>query len=558
MPAGATEDDHLGLLGVLNSSVACFWVKQIAHNKGDSTDQHGARTTGDPAFNTYEFSATQLEAFPLPNGRPLALARQIDSLAQELASHRPDAITRRYIPSASILAEQHEKFISTLGQMIALQEELDWECYRLYGLLEDSPRCQHPPEIQLGQRAFEIILARAIASGEEQSAWFTRHNSTPMTAIPTDWPPEYRAIVQQRLDIIESNASIALIERPEFKRRWNTEAWDQQQEQALRGWLLDRLEALFDLDGRMNERQQITAHADLHQPALTSLARIADLARADKDFMQVAEVFTGRMDFDVGTLVGELVAAESVPALPVLRYKPAAMDKRRAWERTWELQRLEDAVESLFEVDWLKSIAAGQAEEALRPRVMALQIDEQAKPVVLHEAAGAAGYVADAVRQQLNLASEIILKPVHDAAKRAKRAAVGDIPVPPKYTSADFLSGAMWRLRGKLDVPKERWVSFPNCEGEDGTLVVAWAGYDHLQMARAIAERYELAKENEGRKLVPLLAAIGQLVPWLKQWHNELDPKYATRMGDYFEGYVAEEARAMGKSVQDVMAWSPP
>ena len=124
--------------------------------------------------------------------------------------------------------------------------------------------------------------------------------------------------------------------------------------------------------------------------------------------------------------------------------------------------------------------------------------------------------------------------------------------------SADFLNSNFWRLRGKLDVPKERWVSFPHCEGEDGTLVIAWAGYDHLQLARAIAERYELAKEQEGRKLVPLLAAIGQLIPWLKQWHNDLDPAYGTRMGDYYENYLAEEAKAIGKSVGEVMAWTPP
>ena len=30
----ATEDDHLALLGVLNSSTACFWMKQVCHNKG--------------------------------------------------------------------------------------------------------------------------------------------------------------------------------------------------------------------------------------------------------------------------------------------------------------------------------------------------------------------------------------------------------------------------------------------------------------------------------------------------------------------------------------------
>ena len=34
LPEGATEDDHLALLGVLNSSTACFWLKQNSHNKG--------------------------------------------------------------------------------------------------------------------------------------------------------------------------------------------------------------------------------------------------------------------------------------------------------------------------------------------------------------------------------------------------------------------------------------------------------------------------------------------------------------------------------------------
>ena len=322
--------------------------------------------------------------------------------------------------------------------------------------------------------------------------------------------------------------------------------------------MTDRLESYFDLDGRMNDGKEVTARSELQEPRLTSVAKVADLARDDKDFMQVAELFTGRMDFDVGSLVGELVAAESVPALPVLRYKAAAMDKRLAWERTWDLQRLEDDVDALFDVERLKKIDGSKAEETLRPLVAAIRINEEAKPKVLREAAGAAGYVAEAVRQNLNLISDPIVKPVHDAAKRAKQAAVGDIPVPPKYTSADFLSSDIWRLRGKLDVPKECWVSFPYCEGEDGTLVIAWAGYNHLQLARAIAERYELAKEQEGRKLVPLLAAIGQLLPWLQQWHNEVDPAFGTRMGDYFKSYLAEEAKALDMSVEKVMAWTPP
>jgi len=185
--------------------------------------------------------------------------------------------------------------------------------------------------------------------------------------------------------------------------------------------------------------------------------------------------------------------------------------------------------------------------------VAALRIDEQVKPQVLREAVSAAGHVAEAAKQKLDPHSLLT-----DSAKRAKQCAVGDIPVPPKYTSADFRSSGFWRLRGKLDVPKERWVSFPHCEGEDGTLVIAWAGYDHLQLARAIAERYEQAKEQEGRKLVPLLDCIGQLIPWLKQWHNEMDQAFGTRMGDYFENYLAEESKALGMTVAEVMAWTPP
>ena len=42
LPPGATEDDHLALLGLLNSSTACFWMKQVFHDKGSTVDQHGA------------------------------------------------------------------------------------------------------------------------------------------------------------------------------------------------------------------------------------------------------------------------------------------------------------------------------------------------------------------------------------------------------------------------------------------------------------------------------------------------------------------------------------
>ena len=42
LPSHATEEDHLALLGLLNSSTACFWMKRVSHNKGSTVDEKGA------------------------------------------------------------------------------------------------------------------------------------------------------------------------------------------------------------------------------------------------------------------------------------------------------------------------------------------------------------------------------------------------------------------------------------------------------------------------------------------------------------------------------------
>ena len=57
---------------------------------------------------------------------------------------------------------------------------------------------------------------------------------------------------------------------------------------------------------------------------------------------------------------------------------------------------------------------------------------------------------------------------------------------------------------------------------------------------------------------MPLLAGILELVPWLKQWHNEVDPEFGYRMGDYFEGFVQGEGRELGKTVEEIRKWTPP
>ena len=43
LPNNTSKDDYLGLIALLNSSTACFWMKQVCHNRGSTVDDRGAR-----------------------------------------------------------------------------------------------------------------------------------------------------------------------------------------------------------------------------------------------------------------------------------------------------------------------------------------------------------------------------------------------------------------------------------------------------------------------------------------------------------------------------------
>jgi hypothetical protein len=534
LPATATEEDHLALLGLLNSSTACFWMKQVCHSKGTQGVNEGIKSEAWEHFR--EFTGTILNQFPLPAGRPLDLARQLDALARELAEQTPARVLARWedrrahaAPLASMLDDAYAVYRRVRGRMIALQEDLDWQCYRLHGLVDEDLGGPSTGELALDERAFELVMARKMRDEGLHTTWFARHGSTPTTE--TNDP-----LTLRRIAAIAGNPNIALIEQPEYKRRWSDTAWEDKVTAALHAWLLDRLESYCDLDGRMQgegERRGVsppvepltgglTPRRSPLDVALYSVARLADIAGRDPTFQTVATLYRGRPDFDVTKLVAELVEAESVPLLPVLRYKPSGLDKRAAWERTWELQRQEDA------------------------------IDRRATKQGLGVNDGGWTPVTDDGTSPLNKAQAELLK----------CETVGPIPPPPKYKSADFRKGDYWRLRGGLDVPKERWVIFPHCEGADSQPLVAWAGYDHLQLATALAAHYVHVQEQEGGRddprLVPLLACLAELLPWLKQWHNEYDADYGVAMGDYYEGFVQDEARQMGRTIEEVKAWQPP
>jgi len=241
LPETASENDHLELLGLLNSSTACFWMQQVCHNKGRPGADAAA---ADERFEMrYEFDGTKLKQFPLPSGRPLERARRLDSLAQRLSALTPSAVDAAGVPTRAALDEACTDYDATRAEMIANQEELDWECLRLYEVIDEDLTAAEPPPLALGERAFEIVLARKVADGEEETVWFERHRSTPITEVPAHWPDDYRALVERRVELIESDRNVGLIERPECKRRWASEPWHVQERAALRSWLLDRMEA---------------------------------------------------------------------------------------------------------------------------------------------------------------------------------------------------------------------------------------------------------------------------------------------------------------------------
>ncbi|WP_280310784.1 BREX-2 system adenine-specific DNA-methyltransferase PglX [Nocardia abscessus] len=474
---GATEEDHLRLLGLLNSSTACFWLQMVSYSRGEGGGARvdaGYAAMGSEAWkNSFEFTGTKLEKFPLPQMFPTAFGTELDSLASDLAETTPSAIVAAHVPTARLLRDGRKEWESTRARMISLQEELDWQVYSAYQLLPEdlqAPAADVPP-LALGERAFEIVLARRLARGEATDEWFTRHNSVPITEIPTDWPDSYKKIVQRRITVIKENRGIGMIERPEYKRRWKSEGWDALEEKALRSWLLDCMESRdlwFDDDDR---------------PVIRTLARLTDLLSDDEDFTSVAALYAPRVE--LSRVVSDLITAEHVPFLAALRYKPSGLKKRADWEHVWDLQRQEDA-------------APGEG---------------------------------------------------------AKRKIRDSIPVPPKYTSADFLRTSYWQARGKLDVPKERFISYGNSNTATPTLY-GWAGWDHREQAQALAT-YFTGQSLDTKELTPLLAGLLELQPWLDQWHDEFDENYSGSPAAFFAGYRRQLQGEHGLTDDDLRAWRP-
>jgi hypothetical protein len=76
--------------------------------------------------------------FPVVEARPIERARVLDRLARERAAYLPDALFKSRVPTRGALDAAQATAERLRRQMIAEQEDLDWEVYRLYRLIPDD------------------------------------------------------------------------------------------------------------------------------------------------------------------------------------------------------------------------------------------------------------------------------------------------------------------------------------------------------------------------------------------------------------------------------------
>ncbi len=480
LPESATEDDHLAVLAYLNSSTAAFFFRQVLHSKGAQGVNEGHKSEEWEQF--LEYSGTQIATVPLPTGwHSLAeLGRVMVRLVEELRQNMPQAAIAQWAQSRGALCSDFGTLPRDLHQrLVAIQEELDWRVYSLFGLLDEQEArasealvrdlfgdfakidCRanspFPGELAAGHRAFELLLNRA------ETQWFTR-NGYACTGDPDSYAAPTAALLQARMQAIRSNQNLRVLEQPQYKHRWTLPDATGEASRGVTDWALAALEKT------------------LSNVAVVSGSRAAiDWLRLDP--VRSAEALTLYLGGDAIAWCKQAFAKDAVPFLAALRHTEGGLEKRAVWETVWEAQRREDR--------------------------------------------GEPG---------------------------------GNVSPPPKYDQKDFRDANYFTLRGKLDVPKERFISYPGCESDqDKEPVYGWAGWDHLQRAVALAGLYQDRKQREGwskDRLLPMLAGLLELLPWLKQWHHEPSADLGgERPCDQFEGFLNAECAEHGFTHDQLRSW---
>ncbi|HZL19369.1 MAG TPA: BREX-2 system adenine-specific DNA-methyltransferase PglX, partial [Polyangia bacterium] len=200
------------MLSLLNSSTACFWMKQVSQPR-ERARRDASKIKMRPEKNRYDFASKPLKTFPVPGalcsrGAEHAVAMeelcaQIEGCADEWKQKSPEAImaTEDALEDATLrnrLQAAEAARDRVRNTMVRCQEEMDWVVYHAFGLVEGKLACA----LEGGARP------------EERPFLWSRDES------PDEIVPELRNLWSSRRAMAKRSSSLTLLENATFKRAW--------------------------------------------------------------------------------------------------------------------------------------------------------------------------------------------------------------------------------------------------------------------------------------------------------------------------------------------------
>jgi hypothetical protein len=89
-------------------------------------------------------------------------------------------------------------------------------------------------------------------------------------------------------------------------------------------------------------------------------------------------------------------------------------------------------------------------------------------------------------------------------------------------------------------------------------MLLGWAGWDHRQQAHALMTIIDDRTSRDGwstDRLVPLIAGLAEVLPWVRQWHGDIDPAFGMSPADAYAGYLEDQELRHGVTASDLTAW---
>ena len=80
-------------------------------------------------------------------------------------------------------------------------------------------------------------------------------------------------------------------------------------------------------------------------------------------------------------------------------------------------------------------------------------------------------------------------------------------------------------------------------------------------MAQAIGSLVVDRQQSDGwdaDRCWPLVVALAELLPWLDQWHAEVDPRWGQSPAQLYRAVAEQQALAGNRTLADVPDWRPP